>query len=484
MTTVNGARSRTIRPRILDGPSWRRPRATGWFCWRASDENTPSSRCRSSSESLPDLTSRSSTDQTTDRSGSRYHVVEISLRMHPHARSANAATSTAFLLNPIALDNEGRPSAVPRPARPLTRDGVRQPKLDEGLPGHSDAPRFPIDCRKQIDREVNIHALCHAARPLRCGVVHERCQVLAGIVRRVERSADIVLALEVDLPLFFARAANETMRIVSCRCVMNADQITRSILPIKVFDSSTALVGSLARTGHGNLASSSSAFYSYRNKSLGFSLYSEVTRVSDLAIDVGSWFLHSLGIEPYPNDAVLTSFTVSWDGQKFYYAGINRNVVGRRTVHVYDVSEETATSFVTESSGGVAGISCLHDGSIVVAWWFVGAPEIRRYDQSGTLLWKIVHDSGSSQAYIARGNDATTFWIWSGQNLSQIRTRDGALLNSFSVAEYAYQGTALLVSRTDFGNELFEVSFAAGRDIQIDGSSAKYVAPHWHRGGS
>jgi hypothetical protein len=66
------------------------------------------------------------------------------------------------------------------------RDCVGESQLDEGLSGHADSPRLAIDCTKQIDREVDIHALNLTARARGFRQVKMRAEVFARVVYLIE----------------------------------------------------------------------------------------------------------------------------------------------------------------------------------------------------------------------------------------------------------------------------------------------------------
>lgn len=66
---------------------------------------------------------------------------------------------------------------------------VGEPQLDECLPGHADAFGFAINGAKQIDGEVDVHALDVTTRTAGLRQVEMSREVFAGIVHFVQTSS-------------------------------------------------------------------------------------------------------------------------------------------------------------------------------------------------------------------------------------------------------------------------------------------------------
>jgi len=68
------------------------------------------------------------------------------------------------------------------------RERVGEPQLDERLTAHADSLCFAVDCMKQIDREIDIHALDFTARAGSLRELETSREVFSSIVHLVQTS--------------------------------------------------------------------------------------------------------------------------------------------------------------------------------------------------------------------------------------------------------------------------------------------------------
>lgn len=65
-------------------------------------------------------------------------------------------------------------------------EGVGKSQLDECLPRDANAPRFAVDGAKQVDREIDVHALDFPSRTPRKREVDMPREIHAAVMKAIE----------------------------------------------------------------------------------------------------------------------------------------------------------------------------------------------------------------------------------------------------------------------------------------------------------